>query len=147
MWLHLEIYFIQSLNYVALTCMHTIGFLCTCLQDYGNMLHWIAELTQPLQELLCSKNAWVWNPPSHESAFHKVKREITKLAILCHYNPNTKQRYAQVEKKILPIIWACERFSTIIIGKNFEIETDHKLLVPLLSSKHLDTLPPRILRF
>ena len=51
------------------------------------MLHWIAELTQPLRELLCSKNAWVWNPPSHESAFHKVKSEITKPAILCHYNP------------------------------------------------------------
>ena len=38
-------------------------------------------------------------------------------------------------------------FTTFIIGKHFEIETDHKPLVPLLSSKHLDTLPPRILRF
>ena len=51
------------------------------------MLHWIAELTQPLRELSCTKNAWVWNPPSHESAFHKVKSEITKPAILCHYDP------------------------------------------------------------
>ena len=50
------------------------------------MLHWIAELTQPLQEL-CSKNAWVWKPPSHESAFHKVKSEIPIPAILCHYDP------------------------------------------------------------
>ena len=46
----------------------------------------IAELTQPLRELLSSKNAWVWNP-SHESAFHKVKSETTKPAILCHYDP------------------------------------------------------------
>ena len=60
---------------------------------------------------------------------------------------DTEQRYAQIEKEALPIIWACDKFSTFIIGKNFEIETDHKLLVPLLSSKHLDTLPPRILRF
>lgn len=27
------------------------------------------------------------------------------------------------------------------------IETDHKHLIPLLSSKHLDSLPPRVLRF
>ena len=60
---------------------------------------------------------------------------------------DTKQRYAQIEKEALPIIWACDKFSNFIIGKNFEIESDHKLLVPLLSSKHLDTLLPRILRF
>ena len=42
--------------------------------------------------------------------------------------------------------YQCDKFSTFIIGKHFEIETDHKPLVPL-SSKHLDTLLPRILRF
>ena len=30
---------------------------------------------------------------------------------------------------------------------HFEVETDHKPLVPILSSKHLDSLPPRVLRF
>ena len=45
------------------------------------------------------------------------------------------------------IFWACNKFSTFIIGKHFEIETDHKQLVPLLSSKHLNTSPPQILRF
>ena len=29
----------------------------------------------------------------------------------------------------------------------FLIETDHKPLIPLLGTKHLDSLPPRILRF
>ena len=56
---------------------------------------------------------------------------------------DTEQRYAQIEIEALAIIWACDKFS----GKHFEIEIDHKPLVPLLSSKHLDTLPPRILRF
>ncbi|KAL5471335.1 hypothetical protein EMCRGX_G029439 [Ephydatia muelleri] len=60
---------------------------------------------------------------------------------------DTEQNYAQIEREALPIIWACDKFSIFIIGKNVEIEADHKLLVPLLSSKHLDTLPPRILRF
>ena len=30
---------------------------------------------------------------------------------------------------------------------HFRIETDHKPLVPLLGTKHLDSLPPRVLRF
>ena len=34
-----------------------------------------------------------------------------------------------------------------VLGKRFLIETDHKPLVPLLGLKHLDRLPPRILRF
>ena len=34
-----------------------------------------------------------------------------------------------------------------ILGKRFVIETDHKPLVPLMGTKHLDSLPPRILRF
>ena len=30
---------------------------------------------------------------------------------------------------------------------NISVETDHKPLVPLLSTKHLDSLPPRVLQF
>ena len=59
----------------------------------------------------------------------------------------TEQRYAQIEKEALAIVWACDKFSCYVLGKRFEIKTDHKPLVPLLSTKHLDTLPPRILRF
>ena len=60
---------------------------------------------------------------------------------------STEQRYAQIEKEALGITWACEKFSSYLLGKHFEVETDHKPLVPLLGQKHLDTLPPRVLRF
>ena len=59
----------------------------------------------------------------------------------------TEKRYAQIEKEALALTWACEKFSSYIIGKTIDIETDHKPLVPLMSSKDLDTMPPRILRF
>jgi len=59
----------------------------------------------------------------------------------------TEQHYAQIEKEALATTWACEKFSTYLIGKMFDVETDHKPLVPLLNTKHLDDLPPRILRF
>ena len=59
----------------------------------------------------------------------------------------TETRYAQIEKEALAITWACEKFSTDILGKHIGIETDYKPLVPLLGNKHLDNLPPRVLRF
>ncbi|XP_062855259.1 uncharacterized protein K02A2.6-like [Trichomycterus rosablanca] len=59
---------------------------------------------------------------------------------------STEQRYAQIEKEALASTWACEKFAEFLIGKNFHIETDHKPLVPLLGSKTLDMLPPRIQR-
>ena len=58
----------------------------------------------------------------------------------------TEKRYAQTEKEALALTWACKRFSTYLLGWKFTTETDHKSLVPLLSSKHLDDLPPRILQ-
>ena len=59
----------------------------------------------------------------------------------------TEQRYAQIEKEALASTWACERFNIYVLGMRFHLETDHKPLVPLLSSKSLDELPPRIQRF
>ncbi|KAK7912494.1 hypothetical protein WMY93_012705 [Mugilogobius chulae] len=58
----------------------------------------------------------------------------------------TEQRYAQIEKEALATTWACERFAEFLIGNDFHIHTDHKPLVPLLGSRNLDELPPRIQR-
>ena len=59
----------------------------------------------------------------------------------------TEGRYAQIKKEVLAVTWACEKFATYILGKKIQLETDHKPLVPLLSHKHLDNLPPRVLHF
>lgn len=60
---------------------------------------------------------------------------------------NAEQRYAHVEKEVLALTWACERFRDFITGLHFELETNHKPLVSLLGGQALDTLPPRIQRF
>jgi len=54
-------------------------------------------------------------------------------------------RYTQIEKEAVATTWTCERLSDHILGMKIHIETDHKPLVPLLGSKFLDSLPPRIL--
>ena len=59
----------------------------------------------------------------------------------------TEQRYTQIEKEALSITWASERFSDYLIGIQYHIETEHKPLVPLLSTKHLEDLPARVQRF
>ena len=59
----------------------------------------------------------------------------------------TERRHAQIEKEALAATWACDKFADYLLGRSFLIETDHKPLVPLLSSKKLDSLPPRVLRF
>ena len=64
-----------------------------------------------------------------------------------HALSETERRYAQIEKEAFAIAWACEKFSDYILGKTITIETDHKPLVPLLGRKHLDNLPPQVIRF
>ena len=59
----------------------------------------------------------------------------------------TEKRYAVIEKEALAAVWACEKFSDYVLGLKFVLETDHKPLVPLLSSKDLSQMPVRILRF
>ena len=154
------------------------------VNQLGKFSSHLAELTQPLRELLSKRNAWLWGL-TQDQAFAQVKDELSKPTTLTLYDPlaeskisadassyglgavllqkvdsgwkavafasrsmsETERRYAQVEKEALAITWACEKFSMYVLGKRFTIETDHKPLIPLLGSKHLDNLPPRVLRF
>ena len=144
----------------------------------------LAQLSQPLRELLSSKKTWIWGPAQQE-AFEKLKSEIATPRVLAHYDvtadtkisadassyglgavllqsqsdtwkpvvfasrslTDTECRYAQIEKEALALTWACKRFSEYVLGKQIQLETDHKPLVPILGNKSLDTLPPRVLCF
>ena len=60
---------------------------------------------------------------------------------------DTEKRYATIEQEALGIVWACEKFKDYIIGMKVTIRTDHKPLVPLLSSIELVKISARIQRF
>ena len=77
----------------------------------------------------------------------QVGDEWKPVAYASRSMSETERRYAQIEKEALTVTWACDKFSDYILGRSFQIETDHKPLVPLLSAKELDSLLPRVLRF
>eukprot|EP00117_Sycon_ciliatum_P032596 scpid32291/ scgid25245/ Transposon Ty3-G Gag-Pol polyprotein; Gag3-Pol3; Transposon Ty3-1 TYA-TYB polyprotein; Capsid protein; p24; Spacer peptide p3; Nucleocapsid protein p11; Ty3 protease; p16; Spacer peptide J; Reverse transcriptase/ribonuclease H; p55; Integrase p61; Integrase p58 len=59
----------------------------------------------------------------------------------------TQQRYAQIEKELLAVTWACDHFQQYIRGGlPFEVHTDHKPLIPLINSRDLDNVPLRCQR-
>ncbi|GFS10775.1 Pol polyprotein [Elysia marginata] len=60
---------------------------------------------------------------------------------------SAEKNYAVIGKEALAATWASERFSEYILGSQYTIETDHKPLVPLLTTKELHKMPPRIQRF
>ena len=137
----------------------------------------LAGKTKPLRELLKKDNTWLWGPPQREAfeEVKKVMTTAPVLALfdpthdtvvsadaLCYglgavliqKQPEgvmkpvayilrsltpTEQRYAQIEKEVLAFTWACKL--------KFCIETDHRPLVPLFSTKNLDELPVRVQRF
>jgi len=59
----------------------------------------------------------------------------------------TENRYAQIDKEVLPTTRVLEQWQDLLVGMPLiHVETDHKPLVPLLSTKLIE-LPVRILRF
>ena len=41
---------------------------------------------------------------------------------------DTEQRYANIERELLAVVFGCERFHTYVFGKQVTIESDHKPL-------------------
>ena len=57
----------------------------------------------------------------------------------------TEQRYANIERELLAVVFGCERFHTYVYGKPFAVETDHKPL-EMIHKKSLASTPPRLQR-
>ena len=58
-----------------------------------------------------------------------------------------EQRYSQIEREALGILFAIERFRIYLYGLHFTVKTDHKPLVSMFSTTKSRTLPPRIERW
>ena len=57
----------------------------------------------------------------------------------------TEQRYANIEREMLAVVFGCKRFHTYVYAKNCTIESDHKPL-EMIKKKNLGAAPPRLQR-
>ena len=58
---------------------------------------------------------------------------------------DTETRYANIERELLAIVFACQRFNTYVLGRPFTVESDHKPL-EMIHQKSLASAPPRLQR-
>ena len=58
---------------------------------------------------------------------------------------NTGTRYANIERECLAIVFACQKFSTYLLGRSFVAESDHKPL-EMIAMKNLANAPPHLQR-
>ena len=58
---------------------------------------------------------------------------------------DTEKRDANIERKMLAVAAACERFHSYLFGKRFVVESDHKPL-EMIHLKNLTAAPPRLQR-
>ena len=56
---------------------------------------------------------------------------------------DTDQAFAQIEKELLAIVFAMEKFDHYVYGREVTVETDHRALVPI-RKKALSTAPRRL---
>ena len=57
------------------------------INQFGKFSSKLAELTEPLRQLLSKKNSWSWGHP-RDQAFAKFKLELMKLTVLALFDVN-----------------------------------------------------------
>lgn len=67
----------------------------------------------------------------HEAAWQPVAYASRALS-------SAECNYVQIEKELLASTYGCERFHQYVYGQAFEVETDHKPLVSIMSTPLTD---------
>ena len=55
-------------------------------------------------------------------------QEIKPIAYASRALTDTEKRYAQIEKELLAVVYALEKFNQYVYGKTVQVESDHKPL-------------------
>ena len=120
-------------------------------------------VSKPLRDLLSTKNSWESPPKESFNALKKLL--ISEDVVSAHYDREAETRVSadaslyglgavleQKQKDWKLIAYQSRSLTAVkivsLLGKTFEVQTDRKPLIYLLSSRRdLDCLPPRIQRF
>ena len=75
----------------------------------------------------------------------KHKGEDQPIAFASKSLTDVETRYANIEREPLAIVFACQHFSTYLLGRSFIAESDHKPL-EMIAMKDLVNVPPHLQR-
>jgi hypothetical protein len=67
----------------------------------------------------------------------------TPIAYASKSMNETQRKYAQIEKELLAVLFACKKFHEYIYGKVVTVETDHQPLISIMK-KNLNMAPTRL---
>ena len=75
----------------------------------------------------------------------KHNREDQPIAFASKSLTDVETRYANIERELLAIVFACQHFSIYLLRRNFIVESDHKPL-EMIAMKNLANAPPHLQR-
>ena len=132
-------------------------------QYLSKFLPRLSDITKPLRDLTRQDAEWIWDEPQ-QSAFECLKQAVSAMPVLRYYNlkedvtiqcdasqrglgvallqggqPDKEVNYAQIEKELLVIVFACEKFDAYIYGCDcVRVQTDHKPLESIFQASSED---------
>ena len=54
----------------------------------GKFIPRLAEMSEPLRQLLCKDTTWLWTDPQQQRAFEQIKTALTSAEVLACYDPS-----------------------------------------------------------
>lgn len=100
------------------------------------------EAFEKLKQAMVQPEALAYFDPSHETRLVADASPVGLGAVLIQFKDEgpriisfaakslteTERRYCQTEKEALALVWSVERFGNLLLGIQFELETDHQAL-------------------
>ena len=108
-----------------------------------------------IKQLICQEVTLTYFDPQKETVIQvdaslkglgsALIQEGKVIAFASRALTDTEKRYANIEREMLAVVVACEKFHSYVFGKNFTVESDHKPL-EMIHLKNLTAAPPRLQR-
>ena len=99
--------------------------------------------SQPLRYYDRTKPVTVQADASQRELDTCLVQEGKPIAFASKSLTDTETRYANIERELLVIVFACQHFNTYVLGRQFTVESDHKPL-EMIHQKSLVSAPPRL---
>ena len=145
------------------TRLSSITYPLRCLTKENYDFVWTDDCEKCFQKLkncLTDESCIAYFNEKHPTFLYCDASSVGISAILLQRSPNgkskvvsyasrslteTEQRYSQIERECLAVVYACERHRLYLLGRTFTIYTDKKPLVKIFSNPQ-STVPLRIER-